>query len=202
MAGHRLVRTGLILMLASFGVGAKCDFTGIVNAICANDPSDPHCPPPPPLTVFVTSTAHLPSLGSLGAYDAICNDLASGAGLSGSYVAWLSTSTVDARDRLTEPGPPGFVRVDGAVVATSIADLTDGTIQNPIQLDENGSNVGGALVHTATYPDGTHNDSCANLTGATFGISQGSTSSTDGGWTWSGTTTNCGSQRRFYCFEI
>ncbi len=199
MAGRRLVLAVLVLVLASFGLGAKCDFTDIVNAICANDPSHPRCPPPP-LTVFVTGAEHEVDLGSLAAYDAICNDAASGAGLSGSYVAWLSTSSVDARDRLTEPGSPGFVRVDGAVVASSIADLTDGTIQNPIEMDEAGEFIGAADVMTGTFPDGTHNASCGDLTGTSFG-SIGSADQTGSGWTWSGVT-GCDVSLHLYCFQI
>src|SRR5690606_988458 len=59
--------------------------------------------------VFVTSTQHVAQdLGGLEGADRICADRAAAAGLPGTYVAWLSTRTVDARDRLA--GARGWVR--------------------------------------------------------------------------------------------
>ena len=58
--------------------------------------SGPVCEPPPvpascnPCKVFVTSTVHDGNLGGLVGADAICNSLASAAGLAGTYKAWLS----------------------------------------------------------------------------------------------------------------
>jgi hypothetical protein len=77
--------------------------------------------------VFVTSSAHAPiELGpDLGAADAICAARATEANLPGTYVAWLSTSTRQARDRLA--GARGWVRVDGRPVADgSTLGRTDG----------------------------------------------------------------------------
>ena len=54
--------------------------------------------------VFATSTLQDGNLGGLAGADAICNTRASAAGLPGAYVAWLSSTTVDARDRLARPG--------------------------------------------------------------------------------------------------
>jgi hypothetical protein len=58
--------------------------------------SGPACEFPPvpaacnPCKVFVTSTVHDGNLGGLAGADAICNSLASDAGLPGTYKAWLS----------------------------------------------------------------------------------------------------------------
>lgn len=77
-------------------------------------------------------------------------------------MAWLSTSTVNAVDRLT-PGSGPFVRASdpSTVIAADIADLTDGSIVNPIFLDETGSmpplsptSTRIAFAFTGTLPDG------------------------------------------------
>ena len=63
--------------------------------------------------VFVTSTTSGPDLGGLAGADTVCNTLAADAGLGGAWVAWLSTQSVNAEDRLT-PGSGPFVRAAGA----------------------------------------------------------------------------------------
>ena len=73
----------------------------------------------------------------LEAADYICNTHAKWGGHWGHYVAWLSTENVNAKDRLT-PGSGPFMATDGAIVANSIRDLTDGTLQAAIVLDELG----------------------------------------------------------------
>jgi hypothetical protein len=88
---------------------------------------------------FVTSTAQSGALGGLAGADLICNTLADAAGLPGTFVALLSTSTVDARDRLAVAR--GWVRPDGRVVADEVGDLFDGRIEHPILLDERGHRV-------------------------------------------------------------
>jgi hypothetical protein len=49
---------------------------------------------------FVTSTLQLGTFGGLAGGDAICQARADAATLGGTWRAWLSTSTVDARDRI------------------------------------------------------------------------------------------------------
>jgi hypothetical protein len=87
-----------------------------------------------PNHVFVTSTTSSGSLGGLAGADAMCNSLARSANLSGNYVAWLSTSSVNAIDRLA--GSRGWVRTDGVPVVDTTVDLAAGHLLNPISLDE------------------------------------------------------------------
>ena len=60
--------------------------------------------------------SYVPS-GGLGAADARCAADASAAGLPGSYLAWLGTSTSEPEDRFGD-GPP-WRRVDGVLLATT-----------------------------------------------------------------------------------
>lgn len=108
-------------------------------------------PPEEPNTVFVTSTQHTGALGGLEGADAICNERSAAAGLSGRYLAWLSTSAVDARERLA--GARGWVRTDGLPFADSVEDLLAGRIFYPASRDENQNRLGG-YVMTGTRADG------------------------------------------------
>ena len=81
--------------------------------------------------VFASSTTSDGDLGGLDGADTECNVLAENAGLPGEFVAWLSTASVDAVDRLAGSNGPWF-STGGEMVAASVADLTDGDITNPI----------------------------------------------------------------------
>jgi hypothetical protein len=172
-------------------------------------------------------------LGHLEA-DNRCQALADGAGLGGTFKAWIS-GRVDtgsgplphgAVDRFTQSTMP-YKLVNGAKVADNWTDLTDGSLDHAIDLDENGSPVGGeARVWTNTRTDGRAWDNsrqCAvgpniDIPGLwtwscgapswTAGDCQfqsgkyGLASSTSGSWT--GTTssnTGCDNQFHIYCFE-
>jgi cysteine-rich repeat protein len=105
--------------------------------------------------VFVSSTSSDGNLGGLVGADATCNSLATAAGLGGNWVAWLSTSTVNAVDRLT-PGSGPFVRATdtATIIANDIPDLTDGNLQNSVALTESGSGPP-SVPWTGTATDGT-----------------------------------------------
>ncbi len=90
---------------------------------------------------FVTSTTQIPgALGGLAGADAICRARAQAASLPGTFVAWLSTSTVNARDRLGSAR--GWLRTDGLPIADTVADLAADRLLYPIALDEFGTNGG------------------------------------------------------------
>src|SRR4030095_14491532 len=106
-----------------------------------------------------TSEAYTGNLGGLSGADSICMYHAELAALPGIFRAWLSSSTLAAKDRLTHVGKP-YVLVDDTVVAYDWTDLVDGSIQHNIDLNE----IGGPpapgsynlmpLVWTSTYYDG------------------------------------------------
>ena len=87
-----------------------------------NPPSYPEDPPPAGgKRVFVTRgtypgalTAVMGLSDGLAAGDAICQQRAKAAGLTGTWVAWLSSSSKDAIDRITAQGPWRLVGGDVA----------------------------------------------------------------------------------------
>jgi len=162
-------------------------------------------------TVFVTSTTHDGNLGTVRGADAICQARADGAGLEGNFVAWLSTgdSLTRARDRI-ENAPAPYRLVDGTRVALQWSDLVDGTLENPINLDESGNLVEVANgVWTGTAGDGTGvsggNNAvrCGQWTSNSSGNSGrvGTSTATASQWTNSGSNVTCDQPRRLYCVE-
>jgi hypothetical protein len=150
---------------------------------------------------FVTSTVYAASAVAPDAADRECKARASAVGLPGHYVAWLSTSTQNARDRLG--AAPGWVRLDGLPFADSIDSLTTlNRVLYPIQLDETG-NAGGGLVFTGTADSGTlvPGFTCSDWTTSTSSgnvivgdLTGGPHAWTNMGGTW------CTAQGRLYCF--
>jgi hypothetical protein len=127
---------------------------------------------------------------------------------TGTYKAWLSTSTVSAVSRLGTAR--GFVRVDKAPIADQISDLTSGKILNPIDLDEAGHNdsfPANSDVWTGSTNDGTlgSTGTCNDWT-STSGSVFGETGHFDGGPTvWSdisgGSSCDNAAQNHLYCFD-
>jgi hypothetical protein len=157
------------------------------------------CPtPPPPLQcgvtdkcIFVMSAGgngnflvDLPEPNGLAAADYYCNNSADQAGLPGTYVAWMSDSTTNAGDRVTSDGP--YVTPAGDLVANSLADLVDGSLNTAIDDDENGTTVPPTAVWTGTASTGLSTG--GNCLGWTDGTSSqqaivGLNTSTSSEWT-------------------
>ncbi|MCC6847523.1 MAG: hypothetical protein IT294_03410 [Deltaproteobacteria bacterium] len=148
--------------------------------------------------VFATSTTHGGDLGGLAGADAICTTRAAGAGLSGAYVAWLSTATVNAIDRLG--AARGFVRPDGAPVADLPSALAANQVFNAIRLDERGNDLGAVEVWTGTQKNGTTSGAtCANWTATSGNGRIGNGLGGPAAWT-DAANGNCSQPRRIYCF--
>jgi hypothetical protein len=160
-------------------------------------------PTPVPNIIFVTSTTQTPALGGLAGADALCAQRAQAAKLPGTYKAWLSTRTLDARTKLGTAS--GWVRVDGRPVFGTLEDARLGRLLYPPRLDEFGVDVGDASAFTATMPNGeawsgTDFGTCIDFTSAVDGspLMGGSTSGLSDRFTLGGILT-CSTAGRIYC---
>lgn len=113
---------------------------------------------------FVTSEAFPASLGSVAAYDAECNALASAAGIndgSGSaYIAAMSTAALGLRDRLLGTGARGWLRLDGLPVADTVTELFgQGRILHPVKYTERGGTESADMM-LGTDTDGSLASNC------------------------------------------
>lgn len=148
--------------------------------------------------VFVTSTADTGNLGGLAGADAICAARAAAAGLPGNYRAFLSTSSVNAIDRLT--GARGWVRVDGRPFADSAADVASGRILYPPRIDELGADTGAQTTYAKTGSTGllcVDWTSESTLDNQMMGFADGGTQI----WL-SYAYTSCSVPSRQYCFGV
>jgi len=113
--------------------------------------------------VFVSSGVRNSTSSIIGDYDQFVNNLAISAGINtyfGNAVTWQAivstqavgiTPAIAAISRLPATSP-ALYRIDGALVATSGADLWDGSILNPINRTEsNGSIPAGDSISTSVW---------------------------------------------------
>jgi len=157
-------------------------------------------------TIFVTSAEYSGNLGGLSGADALCATRATQAPdpLPGTFKAWLSDSTTSAASRLTHPTVP-IMLVDGTVIATDWDDLTDDTLNAPIDLDETGTLVS-AFVWTGTAANGDIHiatGNCANWTTASASfLGQGGHSTIFRSFQWTEVANSrCDFSERLYCIE-
>jgi len=170
------------------------------DAAAADAPTDAGLPGN---LVFVTSSQHLPvELGGLDVADAVCAGRAAAAGLPGTYIAWLSTSAVAARDRLG--AARGWRRVDGRPVADTVADLLGGRIFYPIRIDEAGGDaIGSTTMVTGTFSGGAGGGAwaCADWSDPAGNYTSGRAHGTTGVWT-GFDIAGCSVPGRLYCFGV
>ncbi len=168
--------------------------------------------------VFVTDTISNGNLQNLDGADATCQQEADAAGLGGTYLAWLSTTSTSPSERFQQ-SPDPYALPDGTHIANNWADLTDGSLDAPISL-----NAAGVAPASPTCPNitrawtNTDTDGTVFNTGWTCGDwTQGSgvghigdASATNGQWTANtgaacNVVTNCGVGQqvgsRLYCFQ-
>jgi hypothetical protein len=186
--------------------------------------------------VFVTSVTGTGDLSSwpdaggktgLEAADAVCQALADDAQLPGTFKAWLSDATTSASQRLVHSSVP-YVRVDGVQVADSWEDLTDGILDAPLSVTEDGWEFewNSDPVHTRTSPNGSNaywpyvpgdcdswskacdfdcgycGPGCMPPCTCDYRSTVGSTLSTVSYWTWSPSGIYpCALEARLYCFQ-
>jgi cysteine-rich repeat protein len=161
--------------------------------------------------VFVSSSEYQGNLGGIAGADGKCQTLANGAGLGGTWMAWITTgsSSTSPENRFPTKSAGPYVKVDGGKVADSWDDLTDGGLDSAINRDEFGAVVmGESEVWTNTTPGGnmqfgdyecynwTDNGQMPDANGQI-----GSLQAVNGGWTDVNQIRDCASGKRIYCFE-
>jgi len=102
--------------------------------------------------IFVSSQKYSGNLNGIHGADKKCTELANSAGLEGKWIAVLSDSKTNARDRVIDPPWPLYNMGD-KLVAISSGDLWDGSIENPVKYNEYRVEVNDE-VWTGTFPDG------------------------------------------------
>jgi len=95
--------------------------------------------------------------------------------------------------------------MDGMLIANNKADLTDGTIANPINLDEYGTNISVGYAWTGTFSSGFADtvDNCNSWTSGSVSVygRWGDANRVSAGWT-DYTADGCQTSGfKLYCFE-
>jgi hypothetical protein len=157
--------------------------------------------------VFVTSGTWLGDLKTHGGGtdgldggNKLCQAAATTAGLGGTWVAWLSDSTHNAVDRVTDVGP--WYRMDGMMVFANKAGLT-GHPMVAINRTENNTVAAGlaAIPFTGTSDGGAKNAAtCTDWTSDTGTGECGQATATNKNWT-EFMALSCGVAYSLYCFE-
>jgi cysteine-rich repeat protein len=174
-----------------------------------------------PAIAFVTNNRYLESWSGLTGGDTICNNEAR---MSGSvipnnknFVAWLSSTSLDAKDRIKNLTDVPYILTNGAIIANNSADLLDGTLATALNVDFRGSTLGGCpgndfycdRVWTGTLASGIKTTNrCADWTNGGSGV-YGYRRSSNFSWSTelaNGSTAilcapNQGVQQHLYCFE-
>lgn len=161
----------------------------------------------PYVLAFITSTSYDADLGDTSGADSKCQARADAAGLPGTYQAWIAaTAGTDPQSTFTKSTTVPYGTVTGVKIADDWNDLTDGSIDNPINVDEDGSTVsGGTLAWTNVLTDGTLDNGsrdCANWSTISTNFAKtGDANANDGTWTSDGDSPRCNETHRLYCFE-
>jgi hypothetical protein len=158
---------------------------------------------------FVTSSSWSPG-GGLASADRRCQTDAAQAGLSGTFLALLSTSVASAASRFSLTGSP-WVRPDGVAAFSQALDLGTFTTIAPIVVAADGvTHLGNVSVFngsTATTLAGTTATTCNDWTNPDAGLSAATVSRTglthnaDGSTVWGLTEAQCNVPSLLYCLQ-
>ena len=154
--------------------------------------------------IFVTSEAYDAAFGGVEGGDRVCGSLAMAAGLAGSYRAWLSDDTGLSPSVTFTTNDIPLVLTSGVRVADDWEDLTDGTINNPVVVDERGDQpMSVPVVWTGTDRSGTAAAATCNGWSSGSEASNGLVGVFDAvgvGWTAS-RAAPCNQLGRLYCVQ-
>jgi len=179
----------------------ECDGQANCNEACIRD-----------RYVFVTNEEFqgdmkgMSNLTGIQVADSVCRTRANSGGLKtdADFIAWLSDDETSPAERFFH-SPGRYVLPDGTVVANSWADLTDGTLQNPILMSSTKEYPQPSTIWTNTNHDGTaaSEHSCENWSSKELGLETylGLMANTDSEWTKIDMLLGCDAISYIYCFE-
>lgn len=150
--------------------------------------------------IFLTSTTYTGNLGGLAGADAACQARADSASLGGNWMAFLSTASVNAADRMVLDGP--IYNLQNQLVATDELDLLNGTISNAAYYTE--ANVAWtASAWTGSYSSGAKKSHCGDWSSdsATSSGTYGSTHRTSSGWFLNDGDKTCDGTAALWCIS-
>lgn len=162
--------------------------------------------PPGSKRVFITAAALTGALGGLAGGDAQCATAATGAALgSGPWKAWLSTTTVDAIDRIAGTGP--WFDTKGTLVFANRAQLMS-MPATTLWYNEAGVFLASDKIWTGTGFGGTYvaalsgTAPCGEWTSGAMNMQAkvGQVGRSDASWTAQSNTT-CDQDSHLICFE-
>lgn len=184
---------------------APADATMMDTAVEVDAARTPLCADGSCKAVFVSHALAVQAIGSVASADARCQGLAEAAGLGGVFRAWLSDDTTSPSVRFARATVP-YRLVSGTQVANDYADLTDGSLDHPIDADVTGTTLADVPeVWTGTYTDGTSSgSSCGNWTNTTASTPYATVGVTNnGGAAWTEIYMQFCDRTgpRLYCFE-
>lgn len=150
-----------------------------------------------PKRVFVTSSEYTGDLGGLDGADEKCQAAADAVSLGGTWTAWLSTSTVDAIDRIEGDGP--WVLIDRKTkVFNNRVNLTTTSLR-ALDRDERGKQV--PLARAWAEHGRATADTCSNWTTSEFSSWDFGTTVDGMDWNTSMNPASCSQQNPIVCFE-
>jgi len=160
-------------------------------------------------TVFVTRASFNGNLGGLEGADDKCQAEADDPASivpSGRYLAWLSDGFDSPDIRFTKSAHP-YILPDGTKIAEDFTDLTDGSIQHPINIDPTGKSLALDYFWTGTYAHGKSADYTQTCDGWTadpltdFHGMAGQTNVVSSIWSSRWTHEICGIAFNLVCFQ-
>jgi hypothetical protein len=152
--------------------------------------------------VFITSEAFAPNFGSAASADQVCQTVADGKGLGGTFRAWISDDKSWPAQDFTRSSDP-YVLLDDTLVANDWTDLTDGSLAHSIDRDEAGQFISVREAWTGTDEwGGATADNCNRWKSAAAAhlANQGVSDLTNAGWT-NVYLQYCDRLCSLYCFE-
>lgn len=195
--------TGVMIPVCGDGMMAGLEECDDGN-VAAGDGCDPSCVVEYLVAFLSSDYFFVDTMNGLEGADEACNALAGAQILlkGRTFVAWLSDSKADAKDRIGSSQREYRLPDHTTRIAADSEALLGGTLEAAIEMDEAGVVTGSMLVWTGTAADGTAavDQHCASWTMSDAMGVVGLASATNSTWSLH-MVEICSSGRRLYCIE-